>query len=155
MNDDLSSEVQIITDHLNAIRAILRRGSQADMSASGLTAPQVNLLRALSFLDGSTLKQLSERLHLAHSTISGMVDRLEQKKLVERQVDAQDKRYTRIYLGREVRDYLNHTMPSNRASLLVEALTKAQPAEREQILGGLETLHRYLQAGANSTSEKK
>jgi DNA-binding MarR family transcriptional regulator len=50
---------------------------------------------------------------LAHSTVSGIVDRLEHKKLVHRQLDLQDRRYIRICLNQAVREYMTYQSPSH------------------------------------------
>jgi len=154
MNEKLVIEVQAITNYFNSIHAILRRGSQTDIAGSGLTAQQVNLLRILAFTDGLTLKQISERMSLAHSTVSGIVDRLEKKGIVERRLDAIDKRYTRIFLGKKILDYLNHVVPSQRANLLMGALEHATESERTLIIDGLTTLQRLLVLKANQIAEK-
>jgi MarR family transcriptional regulator, organic hydroperoxide resistance regulator len=145
MENSLIPEVQIISDHFNAIRTLLRRGSQADVASSGLTAQQINLLRELSFRNGPTLRELCERMGLAHSTVSGIVDRLEQKQCVERRLDLEDRRYTRIYLSKQITDYINHLRPSQRASLLSGAIEHAQPEEREIIRKGLALLEALIE----------
>ena len=155
MDEKLAVEAQAITDYFNSIHAILRRGSQVDIAGSGLTAPQVNLLRILAFSDGLSLKQISEQMSLAHSTVSGIVDRLEQKSWVEKRPDAKDKRFTRIFLGAKVRDYLNHHMPSQRANLLMGALASAEEPERILIVEGLKTLQRLLMCKVNESNKKE
>ena len=154
MNEKLAVEVQSIADYFNSIHAILRRGTQTDIAGSGLTAQQVNLLRILAFTDGLTLKQISERMSLAHSTVSGIVDRLEKKGAVERHLDEKDKRFTRVFLGKKILDYLNHIMPSHRANLLMGALELAQESERALIIDGLTTLQRLLVLKTNELVEK-
>jgi DNA-binding MarR family transcriptional regulator len=153
MNEKIAVEVQLITDYFNSIHAILRRGTQTDIAGSGLTSQQVNLLRILAFSDGLTLKQISERMSLAHSTVSGIVDRLEKKDVVERRLDAIDKRFTRIFLGKKILDYLNHIMPSQRANLLMGAMELAKESERALIIDGLTTLQQLLILKANQIVE--
>jgi len=154
MNKSLVKEAEVITDSFNEIHALLRRSSQRDIAGIGLTAPQVDLLRQLSLNDGLTLTQLSERLSLAHSTVSGIVDRLERKQLVERRPDQQDRRIRCIYLGQPVRAYLQHQVTSARANLLIGALQDAQPTDRAQIIAGLATLARLLRRRGEQNSAK-
>ncbi len=145
MKDKLETQVQAITDHLNVIRSLLRRSGLADMAGSSLTPQQIIVLKELSLQDGLTLKQLSARMALAHSTVSGIVDRLEQKNLVHRRPDPQDRRYSRIYRSEIVAEYLRYHAPSQRTNLLVGALQRAQPSERKLILKGLAALQRLLE----------
>jgi MarR family transcriptional regulator, organic hydroperoxide resistance regulator len=143
--DPIAQDAETITDHLNSIRALLRQGEQAKIGSIGLPAQQVALLRELSFLDGQPLKELSQRLGLAHSTVSGIVDRLEKKDLVERRPDPEDRRFTRIHLTNAVQQYLNNELRSKRASRLTAVLENTQPEERADILKGLALLRRLLE----------
>jgi len=144
-NAELTFQVQMIAESFNVIHAILRRGQQQDIAAIGLTGPQVSLLQTLAISDGLTLKQLSERMGLAHSTVSGIVDRLEQKAMLSRQPDEEDKRYTRVFLGNQILDYLSHARPSHRADVMMRALELADEAERQLIVDGLTKLRQLLE----------
>jgi DNA-binding MarR family transcriptional regulator len=68
-------------------------------------------MRALVQSDGMSLKELSAHLGLAHSTVSGIVDRLQERGLVERRTSETDGRVTRIGVTRRVRDFVHDTLP--------------------------------------------
>lgn len=138
-------EIQEIVDHFNAIRAVIRRSGQADLASSGLTLQQANAIEVLSREDGLTLTQLSQRMALAHSTVSGIVDRLAKKNLLHRRSDSNDRRRARIYLDENVTAYINYHIPSRRTNWMVGALSHAAPAERQLIREGLATLHRLME----------
>ena len=74
--------------------------------------------------------------------------------LVERRIDAEDKRFTRIFLGKIMHDYLNHIMPSQRASLLMGALELAEESDHMLIIDGPTTLQRLLLTKVNETAER-
>ncbi len=150
MDETLSREVQSITKHLDVIRSMLRRRGLADMAASGLPSQQINAIKELTKEDGLTLKQLSARMGLAHSTVSGIVDRLEQKNLLHRRPDPRDRRCSRIYLDESVVKYQSYQAPSQRTELLIAALRRARPGERALILGGLAALQCLMEAEMES-----
>jgi DNA-binding MarR family transcriptional regulator len=77
------------------------------------------------------LKELGKELGLAHSTVSGIVDRLGQKGLVERKTDEADLRFTRIVPTEAVRNFLKERWPSLESQPLAEALGKASGSEQE------------------------
>ncbi len=139
-------EVQTIIDLFNAVRQMIRRSGQADMASSGLPPQQITLLIELTEVDGQTLNELSARMGLAHSTVSGIVDRLELRKLVQRRPDPRDRRYVRVHMGEAVKDYLDYLSPSRRTNLLVGALRRARSEERARILDGLALLLRLMEA---------
>jgi len=53
-----------------------------------------------------SLKDLSAAVGMAHSTVSGIVDRLEKRGMLERQADTADRRFTKIVASQAVRDYI-------------------------------------------------
>lgn len=145
MENNLLQEAELISNQLRAIRKIIKHSADRDIAQSGLTVPQISVLKALSAQDGQSLKNLSNDLGLSHSTVSGIVDRLERNGLVKRQVDAQDKRITRIYLTGLVTDYLKHHATENQLEPLVNGLRRASESERSAIQDALNILLRLLE----------
>jgi DNA-binding MarR family transcriptional regulator len=144
-SQDLSVLAQDIDRDLRAIRTLLRRPLEAAVARGNLTGPQQSVMHALVESEGMTLKELSAHLGLAHSTVSGIVDRLQERGLVERQVDEADKRRTRIGVTQPVRDFLRDTMPGLTLHPLVKALGRADLAQRRVIVKGLKTLLALLE----------
>src|SRR5215470_5098892 len=85
-----------LEQHLTAIRQEIRRPVEAEFAKGGLTGPQRSVMQALVQSGGGSLKELTARVGLAHSTVSGIVDRLKRRGLVERRPDLNDRRHTRI-----------------------------------------------------------
>src|SRR5689334_4274060 len=140
----LQQEAELLVKYLRDIRAILKRTEDSEIAAMGLTMPQIDVLRELATANGLSLKELSKRLGLVHSTVSGIVDRLEQRGLVQRRTDPDDKRFTRIYASQSVTDYTDRTLYSWRGSIIAKALHQATPDEREQIVKGIGKLYSLL-----------
>src|SRR5262245_6956123 len=95
-DDQVLQAVEALTDDFWAIRQILRRATDKDIARTNLTGPQISVLRILVASDGLSLKELSQRVRLAHSTVSGIVDRLEREGLVQRASDDHDRRFSHI-----------------------------------------------------------
>jgi DNA-binding MarR family transcriptional regulator len=142
---DLTVLAEEIDRDLRAIRERIRRPLEAEIARGNLTGPQQAVMRALVQSAGLSLKELSAHLELAHSTVSGIVDRLQERGLVERKVDDVDKRVTRIGVTQEVRDYVRDTMPRLSIHPLVEALGRASAAQRRAVVEGLKTLRKMLE----------
>jgi DNA-binding MarR family transcriptional regulator len=133
--------------HLKAVRQILQRPVEAEFTRGNLTGPQRSVMHVVVQSDGVTLKDLSRQVGLAHSTVSGIVDRLEKQGLVERKTDTGDGRISRIAASKAVREFLRDKLPGLTIHPLVEALRRAKPAERNQIVDGLKTLRRIVEKG--------
>lgn len=145
-NTELSQVAAEIESTVCAVYRQLRRPFDGDTARSGLTVPQVMTLEELAQEDGLSLKELSQRLALSHSTVSGIVDRLEKRGLVHRAVDQRDRRVSRILLSEGVRAYISDTVPAQRLGPLLEALQEASPEAQQTVLAGLRTLKALLAA---------
>jgi DNA-binding MarR family transcriptional regulator len=130
---------------LRAIRHVLRGPLEADVARGGLTGPQQSAMGVLVTSDGMSLKDLSRELGLAHSTVSGIVDRLEKRGLVKRHVNRSDLRFSKIVVTNQVREYVRDTLPTLEVHPLAVALRAATPSERQVILQGVRVLRRLLE----------
>jgi DNA-binding MarR family transcriptional regulator len=103
------------------------------------------VMQALVQSEGLSLKQLSRQVSLAHSTVSGIVDRLQARGMVVRQKDESDGRATVIAPSSEVRDFLANRMPELAMSPLTEALGDATDSEKATVLRGLKKLRALVE----------
>lgn len=153
MNAELLREAEEVEGAVRALYRLLRRPFVPDISNSGLTAPQMNALEELTRVDGLSLKELSARMALSHSTVSGIIDRLERRGSVERRRDAEDRRYSRIFLSEEAREYVRRMSPSRRLGPIPKALGLASAEERARILEGVGALRRLLEKVASDAGD--
>jgi DNA-binding MarR family transcriptional regulator len=139
---------------LNIIHRSMRQRLQAEFARGNLTGPQRLVMSVLVPTQGLSLKQLSEAVSLAHSTVSGIVDRLEKQGLIERQTHPTDRRITLLLASPPVREFMDTRMPELALHPLLEALGQASPTERRAITQGLNTLAQLLsRTGAQPKDE--
>jgi DNA-binding MarR family transcriptional regulator len=139
---------------LNIIQRCMRQRLQAEFARGNLTGPQRLVMSVLVRTQSLSLKQLSEAVSLAHSTVSGIVDRLEKQGLIERQTHPTDRRITLLVASPPVREFMETRMPELTLHPLLEALSHASPTERRAITQGLDTLARlFSRTGADTTDE--
>jgi DNA-binding MarR family transcriptional regulator len=146
---DPSAELRALAQHaerqLNAIQRSMRQRLQAEFARGNLTGPQRLVMSALvRTQDGLSLKHLSHSVSLAHSTVSGIVDRLVKQGLLERKAHSTDRRITLLVASRPVREFLTTRMPELSLNPLVEALEHATPVQRQTIKKALDTLAHLL-----------
>ncbi|MFC4942315.1 MarR family transcriptional regulator [Pseudonocardia sp. GCM10023141] len=138
-----------VMEHVRALRQSLLSGGRdpvGDRERSDLTGPQVAVLSDLATTGPSTVTELAARLHLSHSTMSGIITRLEARKLVTRTPDERDRRVTRVAVAAVVEHYVQD-LRSGPFGRLVTVLDAATPQERDVVLDGLTTLRKLLEAG--------
>jgi DNA-binding MarR family transcriptional regulator len=136
---------QEIDQHLSIIRQRLREPLETEFARGGLTGPQRMVMQALVQSEGLSLKQLSAQVSLAHSTVSGIVDRLQARGMVVRRRDEADGRATVIAPSAPVRDFLANRMPELAISPLTEALRGASNSEQATVLRGLRKLRALIE----------
>lgn len=135
---------QEIERHIREIREALRRPLEAEFARGQLTGPQRSVMQVLFHSDGMSLKELCRQVGLAHSTVSGIIDRLEQRGMVQRHTNPDDQRFTEIVVTDTVRDFMRKKAPKITANPLAKVLAAAKPAQRTAILKGLNDLRRVL-----------
>ncbi len=146
-DESLLKLAQEVDHHLGVIRQRLREPLETEFSRGGLTGPQRMVMGALVRSEGLSLKQLSAQVSLAHSTVSGIVDRLQARGFVVRRKDEADGRATVIVPSVEVRDFLANRMPELAISPLTEALRGASNSEKVTVLRGLRKLRALIERG--------
>ncbi|WP_239619029.1 MarR family winged helix-turn-helix transcriptional regulator [Cohnella mopanensis] len=133
----------------NYIRTVVRKANRKfdkmlrdQVDPYGLTGPQVRILKELVEHPGLSTKDLCSRLHMTHSTVSGIADRLEKNQLVVRRKDEQDKRYIRIYVTDAVKSFVDDGIHDFVSSPLMEHLSQLSDIERELIIMGMKVLNK-------------
>jgi DNA-binding MarR family transcriptional regulator len=139
-----------LDQHLGVIRQKLREPLETEFARGELTGPQRMVMEALVRSNGLSLKQLSAQVSLAHSTVSGIVDRLQVKGMVVRHRDEADGRATVIAPSAEVRDFLSNRMPQLAISPLTRALREATDSERAIVLRGLRKLRAVMERSGSA-----
>ncbi|HEX5460074.1 MAG TPA: MarR family transcriptional regulator [Steroidobacteraceae bacterium] len=142
---DIDSLAHSIELDLREIRHALRRPLDAEYARGQLTAPQRIVMQVLFHSEGVSLKDLCARVSLSHSTVSGIVDRLQAKGMVARSSDKADRRLTRIAVTPMVRQFMQHQAPRLTAQPLIEALSKLSEQDRRTIGRGLRILRGALE----------
>jgi DNA-binding MarR family transcriptional regulator len=140
---DLRIQAQEIVAHIRALRRDLLCASADDIARSGLTGPQVSVMAHLVMNGPATVTELARELGTSHSTVSGIVDRLQGRGLVQRVQDEADRRYTRICVTEKVDRYVAN-LDIGPFGRLATALGHATGEQRRTIHDGLALLRELL-----------
>ncbi|MBD2102636.1 MarR family winged helix-turn-helix transcriptional regulator [Leptolyngbya sp. FACHB-261] len=105
----------------------------------GLTSPQFDVVATLGNTEGMTMNKLAERTLVTKGTLTGIVDRLEEKGLVRREVPADNRRCFRIVLTAEGERVFAEVFPLH-VAYLKERFGRLSLEELEQLRAGLERL---------------
>jgi DNA-binding MarR family transcriptional regulator len=108
-----------------------------------VTGPQGMLMGTLAHHGEMKVSDLSEKLGLSNSTVSGIIDRLENQGLVVRTRSKEDRRVVYVNVTSEFKKGSQNRF--NEIEKMFESMMgKATSEELDQILQGLDTLQRVF-----------
>lgn len=110
--------------------------SEEVLKAFGVTGPQLWLLKTLREEGGTSVGELSEKMYLHISTVSGIIDRLETKGYVVRKREAPDRRVVTVHLSAAGKRIVDKAPEPSQGKLLysLESLSKEEVLEMHQAL---------------------
>lgn len=117
--------------------------SADDIRRFGLSSPEFDVLATLGNKPGMTFKEIGENTLITKTTLTGVVDRLEKKGLVERRACPEDRRCVRAVLT-EKGDALFREVFPDHVDRLRERLESLPAAERDQLVKQLAAVRRLL-----------
>lgn len=144
-NDDMKV-VADIEKSLRYIAVIIKQKGREILSNYTITPPQFVALQWLLEDGDMTIGELSNKMYLACSTTTDLVDRMEKNELVQRVKDTNDRRVVRIHLQHEGeriieeviqkrQDYLHEVLKNfsdEEVILLEQQLTKLHHDMKEE-----------------------
>lgn len=95
------AEIATLEKDLRHIADIIKQKGREILTNYTITPPQFIALQWLDELGDMTIGDLSNKMYLAFSTTTDLIDRMEKNKLVQRVKDMQDRRVVRIHLLEE------------------------------------------------------
>jgi DNA-binding MarR family transcriptional regulator len=139
---------------------MVREARQRVVSRWNLTLPQFEVLAELARADagGFTFVELSRLLLVTSGNLTGIVDRLEEQKVVERRPDAKDRRVIRVALTDKGRRVTDHMLPAHAADIeeILSFMPRAALTELSDLLGKLrDGLHARAEVGQSLVARKK
>ena len=146
----MSQTRDIEDDIVAAIRRIIRAidlQSRRLVERCQLTFPQLTALREAERLGGASIGALARAVHLSQPTVTGIVQRLEKRGLVERRRSLDDRRSSSIHVTATGRELIA-TAPSLLQERFALELARLQEWERLSLLAALERIASMMDAEA-------
>lgn len=137
--------VQELIENLFVIFKSLRKGIESDSEQGEITMPQAIVMKSLFKCGALSMKELSQKVDLSHSTVSGIIDRLEIKGLVKRTQDQEDRRITKVMVTKQVDQYGHSKMHHRMFAGLVDAFKGATAEEQRKVIEGFTILRQLIE----------
>ena len=125
---------------LRYISHLIKQKGREILSNYTITPPQFVALQWLHESGDMTIGDLSQKMYLAFSTTTDLVDRMEKNELVQRVRDEQDRRVVRIHLLPEGERIIQEVI-EKRQNYLRDLLQEFAVDEAQELLKLLKKLH--------------
>jgi DNA-binding MarR family transcriptional regulator len=140
---NLCENVASIERYLRKIDYIIRLKGREILNDFNITVPQFTALQILINNGELTIGELSQKMALACSTITDLIDRMEKSELVARKKDKKDKRVVRIEvlsIGHEI----VQKVLEKRIEFLETKMSGLTDKEKANLNEGLESLYNAI-----------
>jgi MarR family 2-MHQ and catechol resistance regulon transcriptional repressor len=109
---------------------------EGDLEKLGLTPPQFYVLATIGYAGGLPFGEIGAKMMVTVSNLTGIVDRLEDKRLVTRKRDETDRRVVHVVLTEKGAKLYKSTIPQFERSVaeIFERLDKPQQKELSALL---------------------
>jgi len=133
-------------DFMPVLRALVRAYQAfasfdaAGYQGTGLTVPQADVLFTLGNTAGLSFKEIGKSTLITKGTLTGVVDRLEDKGLVKRKVFSEDRRITKVVLTKKGTRLFEEVFPQQ-ISYVKKRFDRLSRTELAEIKKSLHRLH--------------
>jgi DNA-binding MarR family transcriptional regulator len=141
--DEINRGIQVMRV-LKQLREGIHLHMHRGFKDMNLTAPQGMLIGILVHQKNIKISDLSEKLGLSNSTVSGIIDRLENQNMVERTRSSEDRRVVYVNITENFRKNF-HDHFKKTEEIFQNILSKATEEELNKIMEGMETLQKVIE----------
>lgn len=141
--NEVENNVALIEKYLRKVDWIIRKKGREILNDINITDPQFIALQYLVSNKQLTIGELSQRMSLACSTITDLIDRMEKSELVIREKDEQDKRVVRLIAQPKGHDIVKQVLEKRR-EYLSEKLSGLSDNDKDVLLKNLKYLYEAM-----------
>ncbi len=142
-HNEVESNVVSIERYLRKVDWIIRKKGREILNDINITDPQFIALQHLVNNQQLTIGELSQKMFLACSTITDLIDRMEKSELVVREKDEQDKRVVRLKAQPKGHDIVKQVLEKRR-EYLSEKLSGLSDEDKDILLKNLKYLYEAM-----------
>lgn len=154
LKSEQTTKVADVEKELRYIAGIIKQRGRVILNHYPITAPQFVALQWLMDKGEMTIGELSNSIHLACSTTTDLVDRMEKNELVERVRDPKDRRVVRIQVL-ERGEQIIHEVIEKRQEYLQNVLKDVPEEDVNTLNRLLHTLHENMLMTDQELEESK
>lgn len=135
--DDNIAEIE---RELRYLCTTIKQKGREILTNFSITPPQFDALQYLISYEDITIGELSNKMFLACSTVTDLIDRMEKNQLVKRVRDEKDRRVVRLKVLENGHEIINEVLKARR-NYLADVLRDVSEERRGIILEGITTVY--------------
>lgn len=133
-----------ITKLLNEVAGLLRNTISKNFDTNEITPTQGIVIRILYDNSKITMSELSNKIGLSSSTMCGIINRMENKNIVERSRSNSDRRVVHVELSKKFKEQHKDFHAKIKKSIQ-DILNQSSDEEQNTIIDGLSALKQLLE----------
>lgn len=146
MPEEFDEQVVKVERLLRHVAVIIKKRGRDILKNFDITNPQFNALLTLRDNPDITMGELCEKLLLACSTATDLIDRMENNGYLERKRDSQDRRVIRLSITEKGKQVISEVIAARRR-YVSSMLAKLSEEEKADLANSLEKLHSLMCEG--------
>lgn len=135
-----SQYVEDIENLIRKVSFVIKCRGRDILSNFDITPPQFNALLLLYEYGDMTIGELGNRMYLASSTATDLIDRMERNGLVERVRDEKDRRVVRLHMTEKGQQMILEVLES-RKRYLDQLLAHVNIEDQEKLVNSLSKIY--------------
>jgi DNA-binding MarR family transcriptional regulator len=139
-----SSRIEQLLTVIRRIMSLIKKNFEKDFKKMHVTRSQILVMKVLNQCGEMKVSDISRELDLSNSTVSGIIDRLVEKKIVQRKRSDEDRRIVMISLADEYRQPVKRGLNAF-AQKMRKVLSTITEEDFDSIIRGLEKLEKILE----------
>jgi len=141
--NDFCSYVVDIDRLLRVVARIVKKRGRDILASFDITPPQLDALIHLRESGDITMGELCQKMYLACSTATDLIDRMERGGLIVRQRDTTDRRVIRLHITEPGNGVISQVMEARREYLRT-ILAKMDDADKQRLIDALDQIHTLM-----------
>lgn len=142
--DEFNERIDVLKT-LKLIMNMIHKNMEDEFKELNITGSQGMIIGILMRHGKMKISELSQKMGLTSSTVSGIVDRLEKQGMVKRVRSSDDRRVVYVSINEEFREKSREVFKKAEDKIR-EMMNKATEEEHDEIVKGLNTLKRLIES---------
>jgi DNA-binding MarR family transcriptional regulator len=147
-------DAEFIRTSIEALNRAFEKSLHKKVQQTGFTLPQMRVIEAVVAQPGTGITDLAHTLQMTQSTVSGIVERLIAKDILDKRPSPRDKRFVQVYPAENVTRFMETTRAVYVNEAVETALRQLQPDQRAMLVHGLRLLLSAVDASQKTTEQQ-